>query len=252
MHITLVQTPIVWEAPEQNRAHYESLLEGVETDLVILPEMFPTGFTMKPQNVAENMDGASVNWLRTKAAEWNAAVAGSIAIQEDGAYFNRLIWAFPDGNIQAYNKRHLFRMAGEHHVYQAGQERLIVEWKGWNICPMICYDLRFPVWSRNQANAYDVLIYVANWPAVRSKPWQQLLQARAVENLAYVVGVNRVGEDGNGWAYNGCSAVIDYKGEVLKEEKDKECLIQQTLDKKELTIFRERFPAWMDADNFIL
>ncbi len=236
------------------------------TDLIVLPEMFTTGFTMNARAVAEPMNLTTFRWLRQMAHQTGAVVTGSYVVQEQGGFFNRLIWMQPDGQFDTYDKRHLFRMAGEDSVYTAGTHRIIKEWKGWRICPLICYDLRFPVWSRNvpmvdtnqvlpvsaPSFAYDLLLYVANWPAARRQAWNALLQARAIENLSYVVGVNRVGEDGNGHAYAGESAVVDPKGDVLFRQAETEVVYQQTLSLDEVRAFRERFPANLDADTFML
>jgi predicted amidohydrolase len=227
------------------------------TDLIILPEMFTTGFTMEASAVAEPMNLTTFRWLKQMAAQTGAVVTGSYVVKENGHYNNRLIWMQPDGQFDVYDKRHLFRMANEDETYTGGTSRIIKEWKGWRICPLICYDLRFPVWSRNkQADstnfAYDLLIYVANWPAARRNAWNTLLQARAIENLSYVVGVNRVGNDPRGNHYTGDSAVIDFKGEVLFRETDKEVVHRQTLSLDDLTTFRASFPANLDADNYSL
>ncbi len=261
MHITLLQPNLFWHDPVANRAMLEERIFGLPepTDLIVLPEMFTTGFTMDAPSVAEPMNLTTVRWLKQMAAQTGAVVTGSYIVQEKGQYFNRLIWMQPDGQFDTYDKRHLFRMAGEDTVYSAGTSRLVKEWKGWRICPLICYDLRFPVWSRNQQAgpnatdfAYDLLLYVANWPAARRNAWNVLLQARAIENLSYVVGVNRVGEDGNGHPYSGDSAVIDYKGDVLFHQTDTEIVHQQTLSLDELSAFRAKFPANLDADSFTL
>lgn len=245
------------------------------TDLIVLPEMFTTGFTMDAQAVAEPMNLTTFRWIRQMAAQTGAIVTGSYVVKENGHFFNRLIWMQPDGQFDTYDKRHLFRMAGEDAIYTAGTRRIVKEWKGWRICPLICYDLRFPVWSRNNASLslnpgqvtketnqsssfdYDLLLYVANWPAARRNAWNVLLQARAIENLSYVVGVNRVGEDGNrdvgpGHLYTGDSTVIDFKGDVLFRHSDTEIIHQQTLSLDELRAFREKFPANLDADSFTL
>ena len=227
------------------------------TDLILLPEMFTTGFTMDAHAVAEPMNLTTFRWLKQMAAQTGAVVTGSYVVQDKGKYFNRLIWMQPDGQFDTYDKRHLFRMAGEDSIYTAGTKRIIKEWKGWRICPLICYDLRFPVWSRNtsgQSNefSYDLLLYVANWPAARRNAWNTLLQARAIENLSYVIGVNRTGTDGNGHPYTGDSAVIDFKGDVLCRHSDTEIIHQQTLSLDELRAFREKFPANLDADAFTL
>jgi predicted amidohydrolase len=238
-----------------------------QTDLIVLPEMFTTGFTMDARAVAEPMNLTTFRWMKQMAAQTGAVVTGSYVVQEkDGRYdasptgrsfFNRLVWMQPDGQFDVYDKRHLFRMAGEDAVYTAGTRRIVKEWKGWRICPLICYDLRFPVWSRNtsgQSNKfdYDLLLYVANWPAARRNPWNVLLQARAIENLSYVVGVNRVGKDGNDHPYSGNSAVIDFKGDVLFRHSDTEIIHQQTLSLDALQEFRAKFPANLDADQFTL
>jgi predicted amidohydrolase len=264
MHVTLIQSNLHWHDPVANRAALEEQIFNLPepTDLIILPEMFTTGFTMEARAVAEPMNLTTFRWLKQMAAQTGAVVTGSYVAQEgDGStvrkYFNRLIWMQPDGKFDIYDKRHLFRMAGEDKIYTAGNQRIIKEWKGWRICPLICYDLRFPVWSRNLTSqshefAYDLLLYVANWPAARRHPWNTLLQARAIENLSYVVGVNRVGIDGNGNSYTGDSAVIDFKGELLFRHSDTEIVHQQTLSLDELRAFREKFPANLDADFFTL
>lgn len=259
MNITLLQTELYWHDPVANRAMLEERIFNLSepTDLIILPEMFTTGFTMDAQAVAESMKLVTFRWLKQMAAQTGAIVTGSYVVQEKGNYFNRLIWMQPDGQFDVYDKRHLFRMAGEDKVYTAGTRRIVKEWKGWRICPLVCYDLRFPVWSRNkQANSidfdYDLLIYVANWPSARRNAWNTLLQARAIENLSYVAAVNRVGQDANGHPYTGDSAVIDFKGDVLFRHSDTEIVHHQTLSLDELRAFREKFPANLDADNFSL
>ncbi len=260
MNITLVQTDLHWQDPVANRAMLEEKLFTLPepTDLIVLPEMFTTGFTMDAHAVAEPMNLTTFKWLKQMAEQTNAVVTGSYVVQESGTFYNRLIWMEPDGQFAQYDKRHLFRMAGEDKTYSAGTSRLVREWRGWRICPLVCYDLRFPVWSRNKQIApnqldYDLLLYVANWPAVRQAPWDTLLQARAIENLSYVAGVNRVGEDGNrdvgpGNPHRGGSALIDFKGEVLFRQYDTETVHQQTLSLGELQAFRAKFPAYLDAD----
>jgi omega-amidase len=202
--------------------------------------------------LAEPMNYTSFKWMKQQSAQKGAVVTGSLIIKEKGFYFNRLIWMQPDGKYYVYDKRHLFRMAEEDQIFTAGKEKLLVEWKGWKIRPLICYDLRFPVWSRNKKNEYDLLIYVANWPEVRRMPWKSLLQARAIENLSYVVGVNRIGTDGKGIAYGGESSVISPKGEVLWQKESTEEIYSCILNKTELDSFRAKFPADMDADEFII
>lgn len=300
LRITLVQPNLHWQDPVANRAMLEERLFNLPepTDLIVLPEMFTTGFTMDARAVAEPMNLTTFRWMKQMAAQTGAVVTGSYVVQEKGGstgqqFFNRLVWMQPDGQFDTYDKRHLFRMAGEHDIYSAGTRRLIKEWKGWRICPLICYDLRFPVWSRNSLAsvineqsqpsspvlvaetepmapydspgspakkdqfAYDLLLYVANWPAVRRTAWNVLLQARAIENLSYVVGVNRVGTDGDpatgtGHAYAGESAVIDFRGEVLFRQADDEIVHQQTLSIDALQTFRAKFPANLDADGFTI
>ncbi len=253
--ISLIQTALHWESPDANRAMLEEKIAeiGQPTDLIVLPEMFTTGFTMAPERVAEPMGLTTFRWLKQQAARTGAVVTGSYVVRENGHYFNRLVWMQPDGQFSTYDKRHLFRMAGEHEHYAAGQNRLVVEWKGWRVCPLICYDLRFPVWSRNggpNGPEFDLLLYVANWPAARSAHWNVLLQARAIENLCYVAGVNRVGEDGTGKAHAGESALFDFRGERLAYQRDSEKMLTKTLDLGELFAYREQFPAWLDGDGF--
>jgi omega-amidase len=224
-----------------------------ETDLIILPEMFTTGFTMNAKANAEKMDGASVNWMKDQAAKRNCAVTGSLIIEENGKYYNRLIWAEKD-QLKFYDKRHLFSYAAEEKTYSAGSDRLQIELKGWKIFPLICYDLRFPVWSRRHKNHnYDLLIYVANWPERRIHAWRQLLIARAIENQCYVAGLNRYGNDGNGIFHSGDSAVIDFKGEKMKDENiPGEFISTYKLSYDELNKFRDHFAFFSDADDFSL
>lgn len=254
MNITLVQPDIIWEQPTANLAMYDALLQGISqpTDLVLLPEMFTTGFSMDPAALAEPENGATMLKMREWAQYLQAAIGGSLIIVEDGRYYNRFVWILPDGSYQTYDKRHLFRMGGEHTLYAAGTQQLIINYKGWRIAPLVCYDLRFPVWSRRQLPQYDydLLIYSANWPAVRSYAWSQLLLARAIENQAYTIGINRVGIDGNGMYHNGGSTVIDPKGDVLWTQKDQISVHTITLNKQALDAFRKEFPAWADADAF--
>lgn len=254
LNITIIQTQLSWENVDANLSHFDLKINEIAdpTDIIVLPEMFTTGFTMNPSLLAEEHGGKGLQWMQQKAKEKNAILVGSIAVKENGIFFNRLYWVKPDGSFQIYNKRHLFRMGNEHEQYTAGDSRIIIEYKGWKICPLICYDLRFPVWSRNEMeNRFDVLIYVANWPKVRSYQWSQLLVARAIENQCYVVGVNRIGFDGNNMAHSGNSVVLNPKGEILSIFKDDEEVVStRSLSHKELEGFREAFPVLLDADNF--
>jgi predicted amidohydrolase len=253
--VSIVQQPLAWHDAQANRAHFAATLAPLagETDLVILPEMFTTGFTMKPEEFAEPADGPTRAWLLEQARALDAAVGGSVAVNDHGQYFNRFMVALPGGPTYWYDKRHLFRMAGEHRKYDGGDHALIIEWRGARLCPLVCYDLRFPVWSRRRpALDYDLLIYAANWPAARRYAWTTLLRARAMENQAFVAGVNRVGDDGNGIAHLGDSVVLDYIGEPLLELHDRPRAATVTLDLDALRGWRDRFPAHLDADAFSL
>jgi omega-amidase len=255
LRVTMIQTELAWHAPATNRRTLARHFRGLvgHTDLIVLPEMFTTGFTMDAAGLAETMEGETVGWLREEAASVGCAIAGSLIVRE-GSYrhYNRLLFVTPDGEVRHYDKRHLFRMANEQAHYAAGKHRLIVSWKGWRICPLICYDLRFPVWSRNRGD-YDVLLYVANWPAKRRVAWSALLRARAIENLCYVVGVNRIGKDGNGAAYSGDSAAVDFQGQALGGDHGGGDFVETVvLDREALQKFREKFPAHLDADDFEL
>lgn len=254
LRVTLVQSMLQWEDAAANRKQLAERFVGLKgtTDLVVLPEMFNTGFTMESARVAETMDGATVSWMREQAAALNAAIYGSVVIKENGAYTNRGLFVKPDGTVTSYDKRHLFRMSKEHEHFAPGKERVVVEWRSWRILLQVCYDLRFPVFSRNKGD-HDLVLYVANWPEVRRYPWSQLLIARAIENLVYVVGVNRVGMDGKGIHYSGDSAAVDFKGEVLVEiEAGREQVRTLRLQGQAMLDFRERFPAHLDADGFTL
>lgn len=261
LNVTLVQGATRWHDAPANRDYYGALVRRVagQSDLVVLPETFLSGFSNDTRASAEGMDGQGLAWMRKLAGEVGAVVTGSLVIREGDTVYNRLVWARPDGSYAQYDKRHLFRMAGEHTRYGGGSERLIVELKGWRILPQVCYDLRFPVWLRNRrAEAaaggmdYDLAVFVANWPAPRRQPWRTLLRARAIENLSYVIGLNRVGVDGNDLPYAGDSAVLDAVGEPLIELGPQEQVATVTLDPAPLLAHRERFPAWMDADEFSL
>ncbi len=251
LKITLVQPDIVWENPSENRENYSNMLNGVgQTDVIVLPEMFTTGFSMKPENLKERMDGPSVQWMKELAGEKNAVVTGSLIIEDEGKIYNRCLWVFPEGNVEIYDKRHLFTMSGEHLHYSAGTKKRVITYKGWRFCPQVCYDLRFPVWSRNTEN-YDVLIYVANWPAARHHVWKNLLTARAIENQAYCVGVNRVGAGGNGLNYLGDSALVHPKG-FSTFLGDKVQVKTVEISYSELHRFRKKFPVLADRDEFTL
>jgi len=259
LSLSIIQPNLIWENPEGNFAQFEKTLDLIQnTDLIVLPEMFSTGFSMQPERFGETMDGAGVKWMLSMAVKKNAVVTGSLIINDNNRFYNRLVWATPQGEISFYDKRHLFSLAGEDAHYSSGISRLVVQLKGWNICPLICYDLRFPVWSRNQNlqgqsadSAYDLLIYVANWPKTRSKAWNTLLEARAHENQAYVVGVNRVGKDGNQIDHAGHSCIISPKGERIADiEPDQEGVTTAILQLNDLRAFREKFGAWRDKDLF--
>lgn len=252
--ITIMQTELVWEDIDANLSRFDARIDSLErpTDLIILPEMFSTGFSMRAEGLAETMDGKAVAWMRQKAAEIKTVITGSVMVRDQDRFFNRLVWASPAGPMVTYDKKHLFRHAGEEKVYTAGEKRVTVELKGWRIRPFICYDLRFPIWTRNLNQAYDLAIFAANWPAKRAPHWRALLKARAIENQAYVAAVNRVGKDGNGFEYSGHSAVIDPKGDILFEEAYAACTTTVGLTCDTLFDYRKQFPAWMDADHDIL
>ena len=253
LRVTLVQTELAWQDPAANRhrlaAHFRGLVG--HTDLVVLPEMFSTGFSMAAAELAEDMDGPTVDWMREEAAALGCVIAGSLIVRDGGRCYNRLVWARPDGSLEHYDKRHLFRLAGEQEHYAAGTRRLVVALKGWRVCPMICYDLRFPVWSRSRGD-YDLLLYVANWPQRRALAWSTLLRARAIENQGYVVGVNRIGKDGNGTAYAGDSVAVDFLGQPLSSEGGGDRVETAVLDLESLRAYRESFPVHLDADRFEL
>ena len=251
--VTLIQSDIIWNDIDKNLSAFDKKIGSIDldTDLIILPEMFTTGFTMDAAELAEGMDGRGVSWMKEKAEENNTAIMGSLIIQEGGKYYNRLIWMNPNGSHHKYDKRHLFAMAGEDRYYSAGNDKVIVNYKGWNICPLVCYDLRFPVWSRNVDSQYDLLIYIASWPNKRAYDWNTLLRARAIENQSYVVGVNRVGTDGNGHLYNGDSCIIDPGwNKTLFHHEHTELIHTETLSKYHLSKVREKLPFSRDADKF--
>ena len=252
LRIVGIQADLFWENPKKNLTFFEEKINSLpeNTDLIVLPEMFTTGFTMNPEKVAEKMDGISVSWMLKIAAEKQIAITGSLVISDGANYYNRLIFVHPSGKIETYNKRHSFTLAGEHKVYTSGKEKLIVTYKGWRICPLICYDLRFPVWARNTEN-YDLLIFMANWPITRIKAWETLLKARAIENMSYVVGVNRTGKDANNYEYSGNSLAIDYLGEELSRlAKNEEGIISAIINKKNQAKVRETLGFLNDMDSF--
>ncbi len=252
LKIALVQTEIIWENAEQNRMRYSKKLEAISesVDLIILPEMFTTGFSMQPNDIAETMEGDTLKWMRKTASLKNSAICGSIIIEDDNKYYNRLLFVHPSGQCDYYDKKHLFTLAGEHHKYSAGNNRLLVSYKEWKICPLVCYDLRFPVWSRN-IDSYDLLLYVANWPQPRISAWDTLLKARAVENVSYCIGVNRVGTDGNNLNYSGNSVAFDCLGEPLFNiSKNQEDIAIITLNKDHISSVREKMNFLNDRDSF--
>ena len=252
LNLTVLQQPLVWMDGEANLRHFDTLLADIRgRDLILLPEMFTTGFAMEAAQ-SSLPQARVVEWLQGHAQATNALVGGSAALQNGKGAVNRFLLVEPNGTLHSYDKRHLFRMADEHHHYQAGDKREIIEWRGWRILPQICYDLRFPVFSRNQ-NDYDLALYVANWPAPRALHWQALLLARAIENQAYVAGCNRVGNDGNQHQYSGDSRIISPQGEILATaEPHQAARLDAELSLEALREYRERFPAWRDADNFSL
>jgi omega-amidase len=260
LKITLIQSDLHWEDTEANLAMFEEKIWqiGPSTDVIVLPEMFTTGFTMNASRLAEQMNMRTFKWMKQMADQTNALILGSYIVKVHDKFYNRLLWMEPGGHFKTYDKRHLFRMSNEHKTYSSGESLLIATWKGWRICPLICYDLRFPVWSRNKYDtvtrklSYDLAIYVANWPTTRSEAWATLLKARAIENLSYVVGVNRIGQDGNGVEHSGHSAIISPKGEAIFTNDDMESTRTIELSTNSLEAFRDRFPAYLDGDDFSL
>ena len=251
MKIALIQTELSWENPNENKALLQEKINAISqyVDLIVLPEMFTSGFTMNPENVAQTMQGEAISWLKETAKDKDCAITGSLVIEENGNYYNRLVFVFPSGEIQSYDKRHLFTLAGENKVYTSGTEKLIVEYKGYKICPLICYDLRFPVFARNVED-YDVLIYVANWPKPRINAWDILLKARAVENMSYVIGVNRFGLDANNLEYVGHSQAIDFLGNYIQEPQETEGVFIVEFDKNEMLETRKKLAFLNDRDEF--
>jgi omega-amidase len=256
LKVTIIQTQLHWEDVDANLEMFSEKISALKEtrDVIVLPEMFSTGFSMNAEKVAETMGGKAVQWMRHKARENNCAITGSLMIKEDEKFYNRLIWMKPDGTYETYDKKHLFALAHEDKTYTPGNKKLIVEFKGWKIHLLICYDLRFPVWSlRTKKDDYDLLIYCANWPERRITAWSQLLIARAIENQCYVVGVNRVGNDGNNIYHSGDSAIINFKGEAINNTcPDDTCSETISLSKKELDAFREQLPFIEDADHFTI
>jgi len=251
MKIALIQTSLTWEDTAANRANFSQKINTIteDVDLIVLPEMFTTGFTMNPAAVAETMDGQTVAWMQQIAVNRGCVLTGSIVVEQGGKYYNRLLFALPTGQIKTYDKRHLFSFAGEDRHYTAGTEKLIIEYKGWKICPLVCYDLRFPVFSRN-TEGYDVLLYIANWPQVRTFAWDALLKARAIENLSYTVGVNRLGQDANGHNYVGHSQVLDPLGAYVLEPQVNDGVFIVELNKEALVQTRAKFAFLNDKDWF--
>ncbi len=255
LRLALVQPDLAWQDAKANRQLLQSAIEPLRLrcDLVILPEMFTSAFAVGSGAIAELHPGPTLAWMQEMAHRLDAAITGSVAVTVNNQRYNRLYFVKPDGSSQLYDKRHLFRMLDEHKRYGAGTDKLLVEWRGWRILPLVCYDLRFPVWSRyTAAEPYDLLLYVANWPAARHQHWRTLLQARAIENLAYVAGVNRIGRDGNNLDYNGHSAVVTPLGEELLQAGTISGVHQCSIDMESLQNWRQQFPAWMDADSFEL
>lgn len=254
LKIALVQTNLIWEHPSQNRKQLGEKINAItETvDLIVLPEMFTSGFTMQPEVVAETMDGETMTWIKALAKAKNVAITGSLVISENDQHYNRLVFVLPSGEVKTYDKRHTFTLAGEHELYTAGDSKNIINYKGWNICPLICYDLRFPVWARN-VESYDVLLYVANWPKPRINAWDALLKARAIENMSYCIGVNRVGLDANSHEYPGHCAVYDVLGEQLTNiEPNCEETEIVTLTKSHIETYRNKLKFLDDKDDFTL
>ncbi len=257
--ISLIQSYLHWEDKEKNLQQFRDKIASLpeQAQVVVLPEMFSTGFSMQPGLLAETMDGPTIAWMKDTARQYRKIITGSMIAADNGHYYNRLVWMLPNGTFYHYDKRHLFAYAGEGEHYTAGEKRLIVQVNGWKICLQVCYDLRFPVWARQKPAAgeqseYDILIYVANWPQRRSHPWKTLLQARAIENQSYVIGVNRVGEDGNHIYHSGDSMLVDPVGNPLWQQADEEAIYTHTFHKEDLRQIRQQFPFLQDADNFLI
>ncbi|TRX02267.1 nitrilase family protein [Flavobacterium gawalongense] len=251
MKTALIQSPLYWENPKQNRDYFEEKINTIsdDIDLIVLPEMFTSGFTMSPENVAETMKGETVTWAKSLAKAKKTAITGSLVIEENSNFYNRMVFVFPSGEIQFYDKKHLFTLAGEDKVYTSGTQKIIVDYLGWKICLQVCYDLRFPVFSRNFED-YDLLIYVASWPKIRINAWDTLLKARAIENMSYAIGVNRIGEDNNGYQYTGHSQVVDFLGNCIVEPVESESILFAELNKKEMLQSRQKLGFLNDRDAF--
>lgn len=253
LDVALVQTDLAWEDCKANLKNIEQKIQGLSpTDLILLPEMFTTGFSTEPQPIAQKMDGPAISWMQDMAERCNSDIVGSMIIEDRERYYNRLAWVKPDASVLTYDKKHLFSFAGEDKKYSPGTDQLVVELNGWKIATFICYDLRFPIWSRNDKQRYDIAVYIASWPEKRSEHWKTLLRARAIENQAYVIGLNRVGEDGNNISYSGDSMIIDPLGEILFHSRFEEVVHLYSLQKDHLDTIRERFPFLEDADNYTL
>lgn len=253
MKVALIQSSIVWENPKLNRKYYEETINGIvgSVDLIVLPEMFTTGFTMNPQQVAETMQGETVVWLQTLAKAKKSAITGSLIIEENGQFFNRLVFVFPSGEMQYYDKKHLFTLAGEDRIYSRGGQKIVIDYLEWKICPLVCYDLRFPVFSRNTED-YDLLLYVASWPKPRINAWDILIRARAVENMCYTIGVNRNGLDNNNFEYVGHSQVVDFLGNYVLEPQETEGFFVVELSKEKMFETRNKLGFLNDRDSFEL
>lgn len=254
LKVTLFQAYLFWENIDKNLQNISLRLSSIreKTDLIILPEMFNTGFTMNAEKNAETMDGKTINWMKQTAFKYDAVITGSLIIKENNHFYNRLIWMRPDGTFETYDKKHLFTLAKEHETYTAGEKQLIVNLKGWNIMPVICYDLRFPVWLRNTNGKYDLLLAIANWPETRAHHWRSLLPARAIENQSFIIALNRVGHDGNELYYSGDSTCLDPSGNVVYYKRDEEDLYTFSINKSEVSKIRTAMPFLTDADKFTL
>ncbi|MFV5696752.1 nitrilase family protein [Flavobacterium sp. ZT3R17] len=249
MKIALIQSSLYWENPKSNRNYFEEKINAINSDLIVLPEMFTSGFTMSPANVAETMQGETMMWLKSLAKAKKTAITGSLVIEENNNFYNRMVFVFPSGEIQFYDKKHLFTLAGEDKVYTSGTQKIIVAYLDWKICLQVCYDLRFPVFSRNSED-YDLLIYVASWPKIRTNAWDALLKARAIENMSYAIGVNRIGEDNNGYQYIGHSQAIDFLGNYIVEPVESEGILFAELNKEKMLQTRQKLGFLNDRDVF--